>query len=42
MIDFFRFFLGLSGGFSARQAQSKVVKKMIFPTELEVHLEDIF
>ena len=32
----------LSGEFSAGQAQSKVVKILIFPTGLEVHLEDMF
>ena len=33
----------LSGEFSVGQAQSKLVKKIwIFPTGLEVHLEDMF
>jgi hypothetical protein len=35
----------LSGEFSVRQAQSKVIKIKkiwIFPTGLEVHLEDMF
>ena len=35
---------GLSSELGARQAQREVVKikKMIFPTGLEVHLEDMF